>query len=170
MGMNKDLKQYNDKAESLILEHLNGGNVSNVIKKASTYSVEAGGKRFRPYLVFATLKSFGLDPAAGLYAAAAVEMVHTYSLIHDDLPATDDHGSRRCWPTSHRVYGDAATILAVAHLLTASINILAQDQTLDADIPSQLVQATSAAAGQSGTIGGQMLDIDAEGKDITMDQ
>src|SRR5699024_4706512 len=170
MGMNKDLKQYNDKAESLILEHLNGGNVSNVIKKASTYSVEAGGKRFRPYLVFATLKSFGLDPAAGLSAAAAVEMIHTYSLIHDDLPAMDDDDYRRGLPTNHKVYGEAAAILAGDNLLTESFNILAQDETLDADIRIQLVQAISAAAGQSGMIGGQMLDIDAEGKDITMDE
>src|SRR5699024_7667614 len=103
MGMNKELKQYTEKAENLILKHLRGGTISDVIQKSSTYSVEAGGKRFRPYLVFATLKSFGLDPAAGLSAAAAVEMIHTYSLIHDDLPAMDDDDYISGLPTYHQV-------------------------------------------------------------------
>ncbi|WP_017548886.1 polyprenyl synthetase family protein [Salinicoccus carnicancri] len=168
--MNKDLKQYIEKSENLILEHLRGGNISDVIQKSSTYSVEAGGKRFRPYLVFATLESFGVDPAEGLSAAAAVEMIHTYSLIHDDLPAMDDDDYRRGKPTNHKVYGEAAAILAGDNLLTESFNILAQDETLDAGIRIRLVQAFSAAAGQTGMIGGQMLDIEAEGKDITMDE
>ncbi|WP_411844343.1 polyprenyl synthetase family protein [Salinicoccus sp. HZC-1] len=167
--MNKDLKQYNVKAEALILHHLKSGNVSEIIKDASIYSIEAGGKRFRPYLVFATLKSLGMDPNMGLSAASAIEMIHTYSLIHDDLPAMDDDDYRRGKLTNHKVYGEAAAILAGDNLLTESFNVLSTDETLPADIRIQLVQVISRAAGQSGMIGGQMLDIDAEGKKITID-
>lgn len=168
--MNEELKHYNDRAENLILNHLESGNVSKMIKDASIYSIQAGGKRFRPYLVFATLKSFGLDPAAGLSAAGAIEMIHTYSLIHDDLPAMDDDNYRRGQLTNHKVHGEAAAILAGDNLLTESFNVLAEDESLPADIRIQLVQVVSRAAGQSGMIGGQMLDIEAEGKNITMDE
>ncbi len=166
--MSKDLKHYNESAENLILSHLKEGKVSETIKKASIYSVEAGGKRFRPYLVFATLKSFGMDPAAGLSAASAIEMIHTYSLIHDDLPAMDDDEYRRGKLTNHKVYGEATAILAGDNLLTESFNVLAKDETLPAEIRIRLIQVISSSAGQSGMIGGQMLDMNAEGKDITM--
>lgn len=121
-------------------------------------------------MVFATLKSFGVEPNTGLSAASAIEMIHTYSLIHDDLPAMDDDDYRRGKLTNHKVHGEAAAILAGDNLLTESFNILSTDETLPADIRIQLVQVISRAAGQSGMIGGQMLDIDSEGKTITIDE
>lgn len=168
--MNEELNRYNDRSENLILNHLQEGNVSETIKSASIYSIEAGGKRFRPYLVFATLKSFDMDPIAGLSAASAIEMIHTYSLIHDDLPAMDDDDYRRGKLTNHKVHGEAVAILAGDNLLTESINILAKDESLPPATRIQLVQVISSAAGQAGMIGGQMLDIEAEGKSITMEE
>lgn len=168
--MNKDLKRYNARAENLILKHLKAANVSEIIKNASVYSIEAGGKRFRPYLVFATLKSFGIEPEKGLSVASAIEMIHTYSLIHDDLPTMDDDDYRRGKLTNHKVHGEAAAILAGDNLLTESFNLLSNDESLPADIRIQLVQVIASSAGQEGMIGGQMLDIDAEGKSISMDE
>src|SRR5699024_6835105 len=139
MPMNNILEAYNRKAETLAISHLENNNVAEHIKEASIYSIRAGGKRFRPYLLFAALKSLNIDLDKGVSAAAAIEMIHTYSLIHDDLPAMDDDDYRRGMPTNHKVYGEATGILAGDNLLTESFSILSNDDALPAEIRIELV-------------------------------
>lgn len=168
--MKNDMNEYLIKAESRILSHLQTNHVSETIREASSYSIQAGGKRFRPYLLFASLESLGADLEKGVGAAAAVEMVHTYSLIHDDLPAMDDDDYRRGEPTNHKVFGEAAAILAGDTLLTESFNIITRDIRLSNDQKVEIIAELSEKAGQNGMIGGQMLDIEAEGKKITFNE
>ncbi|MCG1009041.1 polyprenyl synthetase family protein [Salinicoccus sp. ID82-1] len=168
--MNNNMQHYLEATESSILAHLGQNHVSPTIRKASSYSIEAGGKRFRPYLLFSTLDALGHDPMKGVQVAAAIEMIHTYSLIHDDLPAMDDDDYRRGKPTNHKVYGEAAAILAGDTLLTESFSIVAQDDTLPADKRVALIGHIAAKSGFNGMIGGQMLDIEAEGQDISLSQ
>ncbi|WP_020008391.1 polyprenyl synthetase family protein [Salinicoccus albus] len=170
MPMNNILEAYNHKAEALAISHLENNNVAEHIKEASVYSIQAGGKRFRPYLLFAALKSLNIELDKGVSAAAAVEMIHTYSLIHDDLPAMDNDDYRRGRPTNHKVYGEATAILAGDNLLTESFNILSNDESLPAEIRLELVSIISKAAGQAGMIGGQMLDLEAEGKSLEIEE
>lgn len=170
MPMNKILETYNHKAESLVIRHLENNDVAEYIKEASIYSIKAGGKRFRPYLLFSALKSLNVDLHKGISAAAAIEMIHTYSLIHDDLPAMDDDNYRRGVSTNHKVYGEAAAILAGDNLLTESFNILSKDEALSAEIRIELVSIISKAAGQAGMISGQMLDMEAEGKSLEVEE
>ena len=133
------------------------------------YSALAGGKRIRPYLTIATAKMFGGTVKDAIYFAAAVEMVHTYSLIHDDLPSMDDDDLRRGKPTNHKVYGEATATLAGDALLTAAFEILCA-----ADLPAETriaaVRVLSEAAGSEGMVGGQMMDLAAEEKtDVSLE-
>lgn len=143
----------------------------STLKKAMDYSLQAGGKRIRPMLLFATLKAFQKDPQIGLYPAAALEMIHTYSLIHDDLPSMDDDDFRRGKPTNHKVFGDAIAILAGDALLTYSFQIIAQMPKKHADDHKKvlLIAAMAKAAGAEGMVGGQTADIQGEGKDLTLE-
>jgi geranylgeranyl diphosphate synthase type II len=137
------------------------------LHKAMRYSLFAGGKRLRPALVFAACEASGgtFDEAAP--AAGAVEMIHTYSLIHDDLPAMDNDDLRRGRPTCHKVYGDALAILAGDGLLTLAFETLARAPRREM-IPA-LVRAMAAGAGCQGMVGGQVLDIEGEGKPATLE-
>jgi farnesyl diphosphate synthase len=132
---------------------------------AMRHGVLNGGKRLRPFLVLesAALFSGDSDGDAGLRVAAALECVHCYSLIHDDLPAMDDDDLRRGQPTVHKAFGEASAILAGDALLTLAFDILADDATLLApERRIALVLALARAAGAGGMAGGQMLDLDAE--------
>ena len=121
-----------------------------------------GGKRIRPFLVLASARLFGVDGVGVLRVAAALECVHCYSLLHDDLPAMDDDDMRRGRPTAHTAFGEAAAILAGDALLTLAFEILAGPRTHhDAGIRSDLVLHLARAAGARGMAGGQMLDLDA---------
>lgn len=142
------------------------------LSKAMLYSLEAGGKRIRPLLVFAVIDAFGKDPQQGLDAAAAIEMVHTYSLIHDDLPSMDDDDLRRGKPTNHMVFGEATAILAGDALLTLSFNMLADipEESAAADVKLGLIRGLSAAAGAPGMVGGQVADMEGENKQLTLGQ
>ncbi|HSM20206.1 MAG TPA: farnesyl diphosphate synthase [Hyphomicrobiales bacterium] len=123
-----------------------------------------GGKRLRPFLVLASARLFGAEEACALRAAAAVECVHCYSLIHDDLPAMDDDDLRRGRPTAHIAFGEAAAILAGDALLTLAFEILADPRTHpDPEIRAALVLDLARAAGACGMAGGQMLDLDEQG-------
>lgn len=132
------------------------------------YSTLAGGKRIRPYLVMETAAMFGGEKKSAIYLAAALEMVHTYSLIHDDLPCMDNDDLRRGKPTNHKVYGEATATLAGDALLTMAFDILSA-----ADIPDDLfrhaVRTLAEAAGADGMVGGQMMDLAAEEKEIGFD-
>ena len=142
------------------------------LKQSMLYSLKAGGKRIRPLLLFATLKAFGLDTKAGLYPAAAIEMIHTYSLIHDDLPSMDDDDLRRGKPTNHKVFGEAMAILAGDGLLTYSFQVLAQMPEGDADPETKLalIQLLAQSAGAEGMVGGQVADIEGEGKQLSLEE
>ncbi|MFG1461601.1 farnesyl diphosphate synthase [Xanthobacter sp. DSM 24535] len=124
-----------------------------------------GGKRLRPFLTIETAALFGLSPETSVTAAAAVECVHCYSLVHDDLPAMDNDVLRRGRPTVHVAYGEATAILAGDALLTLAFDLLAgEDAHADAKVRIALVSALARAAGMGGMVGGQMLDLAAEGR------
>lgn len=166
----KNNTAYINKVKAHILSHLNSFQHSATIYEASKYSIEAGGKGLRPLLLFTALDAFGTDLDQGISAASAIEMIHTYSLIHDDLPAMDNDELRRGKPTNHIVFGEAAAILAGDNLLNESFNVIAKDQSLSAEVRIELVETISDAAGQSGMISGQMLDIEAEMKTASLDE
>ncbi len=135
-----------------------------ILADAMRYSVKAGGKRLRPALVLLTARALGKQEKAALPAACAIELLHTYSLIHDDLPAMDNDGLRRGRPTSHIVFGEACAILAGDALLTLAFEILAESAAAagpEAALECSAILAR--AAGAEGMVGGQTSDIFAEG-------
>ncbi|MBI3548361.1 MAG: polyprenyl synthetase family protein [Elusimicrobia bacterium] len=136
------------------------------LRKAMTYSLMAGGKRLRPILVLAAAECCGKQGTRALKTACALEMIHTYSLIHDDLPAMDDDDLRRGKPTNHKVFGEAIAILAGDGLLTYAFELAAanaQEAKLDASDGYELVRVIASGAGARGMVGGQVADLEAEG-------
>jgi len=136
------------------------------VHEAMRYSVFAGGKRLRPLLALFACEAVGADPAEAMPAAVALEMIHTYSLIHDDLPAMDDDDFRRGRPTCHKVYGEAIAILAGDGLLTHAFRVLA-DPEADGVVAVrrlQVIAEIAEAAGSQGMVGGQAMDILSEGR------
>ncbi|MFV3076467.1 polyprenyl synthetase family protein [Niveispirillum fermenti] len=130
---------------------------------AMRYGCLGGGKRLRPFLVMESARMFGVNPACALRTAAAVEFIHCYSLIHDDLPAMDDSELRRGRKTVHLEFDEATAILAGDALLTQAFEILANPETHeDAQVRCRLVAGLAKAAGPRGMVGGQMLDLIAE--------
>jgi geranylgeranyl diphosphate synthase type II len=134
---------------------------------AMRYSVFAGGKRLRPILVMASAEAVGSSIGAALNTACAFECIHTYSLIHDDLPAIDDDDLRRGKPTCHKVYGEAVAILAGDALLTLAFDIITSTKGVAPDKLLRVVSELSRGAGAGGMIGGQLVDIESEGRDIS---
>jgi farnesyl diphosphate synthase len=133
------------------------------VYEAMRYSALAPGKRLRPLLVLASSHLFGVARRSALQVAAAVEMVHAYSLIHDDLPAMDNSDLRRGRPTCHKEFDDATAVLAGDGLLTMAFEVLADRDTHgDATVRAELVAALAGAAGAAGMVGGQMIDLIAE--------
>ena len=129
------------------------------------YGSLGGGKRLRPFLVAESAALFGVPEARALMAGAALECIHCYSLVHDDLPAMDNDDLRRGRPTVHKAFDDATAVLAGDGLLTIAFDILAQPETHpDARVRIALVSALARAAGIGGMAGGQMLDLQAEGR------
>ena len=130
---------------------------------AMRYSALAPGKRLRPFLVVAGCSLFGVARRCALQVAAAIEMVHAYSLVHDDLPAMDDSDLRRGRPTCHRQFDEATAVLAGDGLLTSAFEVLAHPDTHgDPAVRCELVGALATAAGPAGMVGGQMIDLIAE--------
>lgn len=132
------------------------------------YSALAGGKRIRPFLTLTVAEMFGACVKDAIYFAAAIEMVHTYSLIHDDLPSMDNDDLRRGKPTNHKVYGEATATLAGDALLTGAFEIIAA-----ADLPAErkidAVRVLSEAAGAEGMVGGQIMDLAAEETEVSFE-
>jgi farnesyl diphosphate synthase len=127
------------------------------------YAALAPGKRMRPFLVFAGANLFGVARRCALQVAAAIEMVHAYSMVHDDLPAMDNSDLRRGRPTCHKQFDEATAVLAGDGLLTAAFEVLANPDTHgDPAVRCELVSALAAAAGAGGMVGGQMIDLIAE--------
>jgi len=136
---------------------------------AMRYSSLAGGKRIRPFLVVASARLFNVDQTCAYRAAAAVEMVHCYSLIHDDLPAMDDDDLRRGQPTCHKQFDEATAILAGDALLTKAFEVLGEPATHpDPAVRAELVVQMAKAIGDAGMVGGQMLDLLAEDRELDM--
>ncbi|MEM4409392.1 MAG: polyprenyl synthetase family protein, partial [Candidatus Caldarchaeum sp.] len=139
--------------------------------EAMRYSIEAGGKRLRPILVIASGEAVGGTYERMLPIACAIEMVHTYSLIHDDLPSMDDDYLRRGVPSSHAVYGEALAILAGDALLTDSFFVIARS-CLDGELSplqvAEIIAEIARAAGSRGMVRGQALDLALEGKDVSV--
>jgi geranylgeranyl diphosphate synthase type II len=141
----------------------------DTLYKAVRYSIFAGGKRIRPILMIAAAQAVGGKKEDVLYPACAVEMIHTYSLIHDDLPAMDNDNLRRGKPTCHRVYGNAAAILAGDALLTEAFAVLTNKRFTKNKKPAlvmDVINDISTAAGYRGMIAGQMVDMELQGGDI----
>ena len=133
--------------------------------EAMRYSSLNGGKRLRPFLVVESAAVFGIGREAGLLAGAALECIHCYSLVHDDLPAMDNSDLRRGRPTLHKAYDDATAILAGDALLTLAFDIITRDEIhRDAGVRLALTRALARAAGVGGMAGGQMLDLAGEGR------
>ena len=138
--------------------------------EAMRYSALSGGKRLRPFLVMESASLFDVDPDNALQCAVAVEMIHCYSLIHDDLPAMDDSDLRRGRPTVHKVFDDATAILAGDGLLTEAIGVLADPRChADPAMRVKLAAGLAAAAGVAGMVGGQMIDIVPERSDLDLE-
>lgn len=147
---------------------LETGRRSPRLVAAMRHALFAGGKRMRPFLVVEAARLFGVENEAPLRVGAALEAVHCYSLVHDDLPAMDDDDLRRGQPTVHRAYDEATAILAGDALLTLAFSILATPDREAGHIPAgkraRLIAALAGAAGIDGMVGGQMLDLAAEGR------
>lgn len=137
--------------------------------EAINYSLMAGGKRLRPILTFEFCGLCGADWKQATPFAAAVEMIHTYSLIHDDLPCMDNDDFRRGKPTNHKVYGEAMAVLAGDALLTDAFSVASTAQLKDAQSMALAIGTLSECAGSLGMVGGQVLDIQSEHRDCTED-
>jgi len=171
-----DLKAYLEERRALVNRALEAylprvrGPAFRVVE-AMHYSLMAGGKRLRPILCLAAAEAVEGNPQEALPVACALEMIHTYSLIHDDLPAMDDDDLRRGRPTCHKQYDEATAILAGDGLLTEAFRLLGalashfQDREA---VLLEIIELVGAAAGYQGMVGGQMLDLQAEGRKITL--
>ncbi len=132
------------------------------------YSLTAGGKRLRPILLMAAADAVGAKGTDFVQAACGIEMIHTYSLIHDDLPAMDNDDYRRGKLTNHKVYGEAMAILAGDALLTQAFEVILRQKNAAPEVLLQVVNEMSIAAGPNGMVGGQVIDMLSEGKRISM--
>ena len=158
------MSDYPDDLRELIEDYLDGLHFSPIdptdgLDEAMRYSLLAGGKRIRPVLALATARSIGLDPAQVMPAAAAIELIHTYSLIHDDLPAMDDDELRRGMPTSHVKFGENVAILAGDGLFAEAIKLFTDRQEGKADRVLAALSELITATGVGGMVGGQYIDV-----------
>ena len=166
------MKERKKDIEQHLMEYIQKLDAPKTLLESMNYSLDAGGKRLRPILVLATIRSFGKEEEVGLPVACAVEMVHTYSLIHDDLPCMDDDDFRRGKLTNHKVFGEAMAVLAGDGLQTYSFQIL--KQLLKYNIPPEIIMEITyelaKAAGPEGMVGGQVADMQGEGKQLSLEQ
>lgn len=139
------------------------------IFEAARYSLISSGKRIRPLLTLATAGVYGVNPLTVIDPACAIEMIHTYSLIHDDLPCMDNDDLRRGKPTLHKVYGDGMALLAGNYLLTYAFEVIANAEILGREQRVQIIKIIAMYAGAPGMVGGQALDIESEGKELDED-
>jgi farnesyl diphosphate synthase len=159
----------NDKMDDLLPQVARCKEVK--VLEAMRYSTMGGGKKLRPFMVTASAGLFGVSREVSLQTAAAIEFIHVYSLIHDDLPAMDDDDVRRGQPACHIKFGEAAAILAGDGLLTLAFEILADETTHPSpNVRCELIKAAAQAAGVKGMVGGQMMDLDAEHETLTIDE
>lgn len=167
-----DLKKYLTDMRQLIDDHLGRylppeDELPSSIHSSMRYSVFAGGKRVRPILMLAACEAVGGDRRMAMPAACAMEMIHTYSLIHDDLPAMDNDDFRRGNPTNHKVFGEATAILAGDALLTEAFILLSRPENAETSGPgvlAKVIHEIALCSGSRGMIGGQVVDMESEGR------
>lgn len=152
-----------------IRDYLKALSAPKELLESMLYSFESGGKRLRPLIVLLGLEDKSYDIHLGLDFACAIEMIHTYSLIHDDLPAMDDDDFRRGVPTNHKVFGEAIAVLAGDAFLTHAFGLIAQSP-LNAAQKIAFLQETVSCIGANGMVGGQVLDIQATNRNITVEE
>jgi geranylgeranyl diphosphate synthase type II len=171
-----DLKVYLGEQKALVDQALgtylpvSHGPAAELVQ-AMRYSLFAGGKRLRPVLCIAAARAVGGEASHVLPVACALEMIHTYSLIHDDLPAMDDDDLRRGEPTSHKMFGEGMAILAGDALLTHAFSLMASPELMEQVGPGRALQVIgliAGAAGHQGMVGGQAMDIQSEGKQVEL--
>ena len=169
-----DLKKYLQEKEDIVNKALDTllpkeDEFPQRLHKAMRYSVFAGGKRIRPILAIAAAEVFGKTAANVINIACAIELIHTYSLIHDDLPAIDNDDLRRGLPTNHKVFGEAIALLAGDALLTKAFQIMSQPSAVSGQQSALILKSIheiAKAAGSTGMVGGQVVDIESEGKEV----
>lgn len=166
--MNQKMHNLTEEMNTLLANSIPNSNLGTDLEESMSYSLNAGGKRIRPVLLLLTLEMLEGDKSKGLATATALEMIHTYSLIHDDLPAMDDDDYRRGKLTNHKVYGEWKAILAGDALLTKAFDLIANDQSLNSDIKVRLLQRLSFASGHLGMVGGQTLDMQSESQQVNL--
>ena len=154
--------------EALKKELHEGRELDVTLTKSMEYSLMAGGKRLRPILLMAAADACGKDGRAFITSACALEMIHTYSLIHDDLPAMDDDNLRRGKPTNHVKFGAGMATLAGEGLLTMAFEVLTREKNVRPETILSVIREVSVAAGTSGMVGGQAIDLESEGRRIDL--
>ena len=167
----RQLEEHRERMEAWLRDCFREREPRGDLYDAMRYSLLAGGKRIRPVLLLECCRICGGDPQAALPFAGAVELIHTYSLIHDDLPCMDDDDLRRGRPTNHKVYGEATAVLAGDALLTAAFEFMLEPQA--ALPPERALEAAgilARAAGGRGMVGGQVLDMAGEGHALGMNE
>lgn len=162
--MDEFTPKINETLESL----LTNPSIPKTLQESMLYSIRAGGKRIRPLLVLATLEDLQVESEDALLIAASIELIHTYSLIHDDLPSMDNDDLRRGKPTNHKVYGDAIAILAGDAMQTLAFEALANLPNTEPKEAIKLVRLLSVASGANGMVAGQVLDIEGESKQLSL--
>ena len=168
LGLNLKVAQKEvDKTIKSLLP--SGKGIEKKLFEAISYSILSSGKRLRPFLVIQSSKLFDVDEKNALRVASSLEMIHAYSLIHDDLPSMDNDILRRGLPTTHKKYNEATAILAGDSLLTLSFEILSDSLTHnDPEIRCKLIYELAKAAGACGMVAGQMMDLEAENKKLSI--
>ena len=163
----KDAQKEVDKTIKSLLP--SGKGIEKKLFEAISYSILSSGKRLRPFLVIQSSKLFDVDEKNALRVASSLEMIHAYSLIHDDLPSMDNDILRRGLPTTHKKYNEATAILAGDSLLTLSFEILSDSLTHnDPEIRCKLIYELAKAAGACGMVAGQMMDLEAKNKKLSI--
>ncbi|MCS6914627.1 MAG: polyprenyl synthetase family protein [Myxococcales bacterium] len=163
------LARQRARVEAALVRVVEDGAAPARLREAIGYSLLDGGKRLRPILVLASCEAVGGQAETALPAACALEMIHTYSLVHDDLPCMDNDDFRRGRPTSHRKYGEALAVLVGDALLTDAFSVAAQAQA-PAAVVIAVLQELAQAAGSGGMVGGQVLDVELTGKSVGLEE
>ena len=163
-SMNELIEIINNNLDGII----KSSPLNTKLEESMQYSLDAGGKRIRPVLVLLTLEVLNENYKKGLQTALALEMIHTYSLIHDDLPAMDNDDFRRGKLTNHKVYGEWKAILAGDALLTKAFELIANDKNLEAETKVKVISRLAHDSGNLGMVGGQTLDMDSENTPIEL--
>lgn len=151
-----------------IIKTIEDMQIPTTLKNSMLYSIKAGGKRIRPILMIASAEAFDGKKEDVLPVAIALELIHTYSLIHDDLPAMDDDDLRRGQPTNHIQFDEATAILAGDALLTVAFQIITEAENLSAEQKVTIINRLSIASGSTGMVAGQILDLEAEDKTVSL--